>query len=595
MTRAARATLSRARRSRLVVLAAMACAALLAPATAGAQPAGSITGSFAVPSGTIAVTDITIQLVDRNGAIVNVNPSAVVITPTSATTASYTISAVPAGQYFLYFSDSTPGDNVAPDYYGDGGTDNVGRATAVTVTGSGTQALATEPLAPGAVVTGSVNDANTSAESVASVSARPVDATSVPDPVLAENGVMGAVSGGAYRITGLPTGVFTLTYTAHGPGGFDLRAFAVGGGLTYDSAAATWYSIKAGATATTNLSVPRLGAISGRLRDAAGNALDGVYVRAFDAAGNPAGSPTQTGVGGGYTLSDLLPGSYRVEFMGLAASNLAPTFHGGSELATATAVNVKAGAGVGGVDGVLRTGAVLSGNVTAAQGDAALAGITVDLVDAQGNVVASTTSNADGSYTLQYVPAGTWYLEFVGGRAQDGQSYASEYYLNQGSLIGARRFRVRAGQTLKHVNGVLLPASPAQPGIPRVALGRLGGVAHNRVTLSFRVLAGSGPAPYVRSFSIKLPRLFSWNRGALKRDLAISGDHFRYVIRGGRLLVTLRPSQGLVNFRIKPGGIRVSRQIQRLAKKRRIASEVVGVLITDTTGKATATSFTVTD
>ena len=45
----------------------------------------------------------------------------------------YTINVESPGQYYLYFSDRTPADNVAPDYYGDGGIDNITKGTVVTV------------------------------------------------------------------------------------------------------------------------------------------------------------------------------------------------------------------------------------------------------------------------------------------------------------------------------------------------------------------------------------------------------------------------------------------------------------------------------
>ena len=129
-----------------------------------------------------------------------------------------------------------------------------------------------------------------------------------------------------------------------------------------------------------------------------------------------------TAADGTYTVNDVLPGSYEVQFAGLAGSNLASAFYGGaSTLGAATKVTVSSGATTPSINGSLGVGATISGTVTAAQGGGALGGLRVEVLDAQGNVVAQSTTNPNGTYTLGDVPAGTWYLEFVGGRAYNGQ------------------------------------------------------------------------------------------------------------------------------------------------------------------------------
>ncbi len=137
------------RRAGLGLVAPALAAAALAAAPAGAQAAttGSINGSFTVPAGTVHPADVNVKLVDRNGNAAG-NQGNLTVTNASATTGTYTITGVSPGQYYVYFNDTTAADNVAPDYYGDGGMDNIAKATVVTVPATGgSQTLNAETLA----------------------------------------------------------------------------------------------------------------------------------------------------------------------------------------------------------------------------------------------------------------------------------------------------------------------------------------------------------------------------------------------------------------------------------------------------------------
>ncbi len=94
------------------------------------------------------------------------------------------------------------------------------------------------------------------------------------------------------------------------------------------------------------------------------------------------------------------------------------------------------------------------------------------MVDAQGNVVAQTITNANGTYTLNDVPAGTWYLEFVGGRAYNGQYYATEYYLGQSTLGGSLAIKLSAGEALSNINEALMPRARRCLACRSVTLGK---------------------------------------------------------------------------------------------------------------------------
>ncbi|HEX3617695.1 MAG TPA: carboxypeptidase-like regulatory domain-containing protein [Solirubrobacteraceae bacterium] len=587
---ALRARRARARRVGLGLLApALTALALVGtPAAAQAATTGTITGSFTVPAGTASAADVNVLLADRNGDPVAIGAGNETVTGAG----SYTVSGIAPGQYYVYFNDTTASDNVAPDYYGDAGTDNINKATVVTVPATGgSQALGAEALGAGAVITGTVSDANAASETGSHVTAEPLS-TFTADPLL--GGTRAAVASGAYTIRGLPAGSYTLSYGATGTN-FALSGTDVAGsGLTYDLGSATQYAVTAGTVTSASFAVPAVGAISGVVTDSSAAPLAGVNVADYDSIGKQlSADAATTAVDGTYTITDLLPGTYEIGFSGLAGSGLAPTYFGGSELSTAAKVTVTSGVTTPSVNGTLAAGATVSGTVTAAQGGALLGGLDVRLVDGQNRLVDETTTNANGTYTLTNVPAGTWYAEFVGGRAYNGSYYQTEYYLGESTLGGSLPLKLASGQTLAGVNEALMPESTTLPGVPKVSAGKLSGLSKNKVALSFRLTAGTGPAGYLLGFSVKLPKNVSWNKSALKKDIVIAHDKYTEAIKAGRLVITFTTGKKVVNFRIKAGGIRVTKKIETQAKKRKIASEGIALVVSDTTGRLSAGSFTV--
>jgi hypothetical protein len=567
-------------------LTALALAA--APAAAQAATTGTITGSFTVPAGTSSPSDVNVLLADRNGNSVAIGAGDDTVTPTG----TYTITGVAPGQYYVYFNDTTGTDNVAPDYYGDAGTDNINKATVVTVPATGgTQSLSAETLGAGAIITGTIADANSAAETAAHVTAQPLS-TFTADPLL--SAARATVAAGSYTIRGLPSGSYTLLYSATGTGFALSGTYVDGGALSYDLGSATQYAVTGGTTTSASFSVPAVGGISGTVTDSSGAPLAGVDVADYDASGvRLSADAATTAVDGTYTIADLLPGSYEIEFSGLAGSNLAAAYFGGSSFATATKVTVASGATTPSINAALGAGATVSGTVMAAQGGALLGGLDVRLVDGQNRLIDEATTNANGTYTLSNVPAGTWYLEFVGGRAYNGQYYSTEYYIGESTLGGSLPLKLAAGQTVTGVNEALMLESPTLPGLPKVSLGKLSGLSTNKVALSFRLTAGTGPAGYLLGFTVKLPKNVSWNKAALKRDIVIPGDKYTEAIKSGRLVITFTTGKKVVNFRIKAGGIKVSKKIETQAKQRKIASEGIALVVADTTGSLSAGSFTV--
>lgn len=184
---------------------------------------------------------------------------------------------------------------------------------------------------------------------------------------------------------------------------------------------------------------PKPGALEGRvfadlnkdgLDNDGANAVAGVTVQLLDAAGNVVATET-TGADGGYRFDGLTPGQYRVVF---------PTEVEGKVLTNANVGNndtIDSDANTG--SGETGNYTVTAGNITKdvdagikdpgtaaiegrvfvdANGDnvdndeAGVAGVTVKLLDANGNVIATTTTDADGAYLFDGLDAGDYTVEF---------------------------------------------------------------------------------------------------------------------------------------------------------------------------------------
>jgi hypothetical protein len=543
-------------------------------------------------AGASAASTVRALLLDSNGSQF---VSVAVTAGTPATTGTYTFDNVPNGSYKIYFVDHTGADDVEAAYYG-GAT---AFASATTTTISANQTLAPVTLFTGGSISGSITEPNIG------VAGTGIQACLVgaPDPGqvaywgASTDGQLcsaGSLTAGGYTIGGLvPGDSYDIYYTFGYPAqGWADNVYDDGGGVTLDQGSATTATPAVGGSASASFSIPALGSISGVATDPSGVANTALNVDLFDSAGSVI-SDNETFANGIYTVDGVLPGSYKVEFVPSSPLVAAQYYNNSATLAGATALTVGPGSAATAINATLTSAATVSGTVTAAQGGADLGGLEVDAVDASGNVVSSTFTNANGTYALTGLPAGSWYLRFDGGQAFSGMYYTAEYYGGSATLAGSVAVKLTAGEALIDANQALMATSTVRPGAPTVASGKLSGLYNDKVALSFKLTAGSGTAGYLESFRIKLPKNVSWNKKTIKKDLVIAHDTYTEVIKSGQLLVTFPSGKKSVTVQIKAGGVTVTKSIEKLAAAHRIASYGIDVSATDTTGLTTSLSYTV--
>ncbi len=216
------------------------------------------------------------------------------------------------------------------------------------------------------------------------------------------------------------------------------------------------------------------GTIEGTVTSSAnGSALQSASVVALptDLGGGQFFAPSDGG--GGYVI-DVPAGSYFV----VAAKNgyaselyqELPCCDGGTAGATIITVD-----SVGSQTGIHFTltpqapPATVSGVVRSASGNAPLAGITINAIDANQSVAASTTSAADGSYTLS-APAGAYVIATSGAPDPLLDERYPEVQCRFGSCVGTpTTFELASGATQTGIDFALAPIATLTLGLNSAA------------------------------------------------------------------------------------------------------------------------------
>jgi protocatechuate 3,4-dioxygenase beta subunit len=250
---------------------------------------------------------------------------------------------------------------------------------------------------------------------------------------------------GSYTVSGLSSGVYTVSFSAPG----DLTQY-------YRDApsarAANELALASGAALTgIDAELQLAGAISGTVTDASGAPLDGIFVTVFDGSSNVGNA--ETAADGTYSVASLPTGSYSVKF---AAAPQVPGFNpgGGNYLPQfyddeaverdANHVAVVGGATTSGIDARLASGATVSGTVTDSS-NAPVRGMLVTAYDADGRRAGSWFTDANGHYAIDQLPSGSYALEFAQDSANGPPNDLPRFYGGRTTLAGASAVSAVAG------------------------------------------------------------------------------------------------------------------------------------------------------
>jgi len=211
----------------------------------------------------------------------------------------------------------------------------------------------------------------------------------------------------------------------------------------------SWHSDKATCAESTEvtvtgdmslfLSTPVPGRIKGRVTyKGAGVAADFVSARRWDGSEwDPVGY-TQTADDGTYTISNLLPGTYRVRFDSVQYGSRRLPGHyweGAQTLQAATDIKLTAGATAQGIDAVMIEGASISGTVSGPTGPRP--GAIVRLFDASGTLFNGRYTEADGSWKIDGLWPGSYKVSF-----EDADGSNKEFWNDKPSIEQAETITV---------------------------------------------------------------------------------------------------------------------------------------------------------
>ena len=342
-----------------------------------------LNGDGVKQAGEPGISSVTIELVDSGGAIV--------ASTTTAANGTYTFSGVTPGSY-------TVREPTQPTGY-----------------------VSTTPNAVGVVVpTGGVGSANFGEQQQGTVSGTVYTDTNGDGTQQAgESGLSGVTvqllnASGAVIATTTTAGDGSYSFTGVTPGAYSVRETDPAGYVSTTPNTVP-VSVPNGGSANASFGDQQTGVISGvaytdtngdGTQQAGESGLSGVTVQLLNATGTVIATTTTAG-DGSYSFTGVTPGAYSVRETDPAGyvsttPNTVPVSvpNGGS--ANASFGDQQTGV----ISGVAYTDT--NGDGTQQAGENGLSGVTVDLLNSSGTVIATTTTAGDGSYSFTGVTPGAY-------------------------------------------------------------------------------------------------------------------------------------------------------------------------------------------
>jgi 5-hydroxyisourate hydrolase-like protein (transthyretin family) len=266
-------------------------------------------------------------------------------------------------------------------------------------------------------------------------------------------------SNGLYTVNELPAGDYYLRFVKNG-----YREVYYDNQSILSQANAVTVGLSQ-ITENIDASLDQMGIITGRVTDAAsGEPVAGVEVAVYDISYIPPLNPKDYGMtdeDGIFMIDGLEPGNYYLKF---SKPGYLPIYYDQKQsLSEADSVGAAINSITGQIDAVLSPGGTISGNVTDAQSGDPLenAGVCLytdpnaepcevgDWYIFGNGAIDGIFTDAEGHYSFESLPTGTYYVEFV--------RYGERplFYSGWLSLKLADPINIIAGQRINNINGTL--------------------------------------------------------------------------------------------------------------------------------------------
>jgi 5-hydroxyisourate hydrolase-like protein (transthyretin family) len=420
---------------------------------------------------------------------------------------TYDIGGLPTGTYRVWFRDEA-GAYVG-QYYGN--TTVWENAADVAVTAGATTSGIDATLAVAGHVTGTVKDTGGVAVRGIWVSAY----RSSGSHWTYEGRVNVTAANGTYDLGGLPAGTYRLEFWDEN-GAYATQYY--NNKLNLDMA--TDVAVTAGATTTgIDATLAAAGHVTGTVKNSAGAPIPGVTVVFYrdDGAGWDWVDSIDTSSAGTYDMGGLAAGTYRVGFEDYSDVYAWQYYTATWTLSLATDVVVTSGATTSGIDQTLMAAGHITGTVKGSSGS----GLKNCLAEAyrfdgtNWQRVTDEATNADGTYDLGGLPAGTYRVRFT----DETGTCLPQWYGNTASVESAKDITVSSGGTVGGKNATLVAALPrlATPSCPKSA----------RRGVKFKVTGALKPhyAPGAKTVTVKAYRKTGSKWKLFKNFKAVDSDN----------------------------------------------------------------------
>lgn len=194
------------------------------------------------------------------------------------------------------------------------------------------------------------------------------------------------------------------------------------------------------------------GKVTGRVTDKSGNTpLALCSVRLYEAATNSSVDYETTNVSGYYTFTNIVAGSYKVEFF--ACEDYAGEFYKDkSSLEDATAFSVEFNKITNNINGTLDKGGQITGRVTDFVTGNGIASVYVTVSGLNNGRSGYDYTDDSGYYTITRLLAGDYQVSF---EPPYNSEYVDEYYNNQHNSADANLVAVALNSTTSNINAAL--------------------------------------------------------------------------------------------------------------------------------------------